>query len=128
MTFPSYAQPGTSLRSASICARVRAGVPAGRGLLFFPASVDMFRLLGLLGLQPRDAQHRRRVRIVESRVQGVRRQRRCIVLVELDQGTRKVAGVGNSRRVGVRLEFVEARIPTCERLQQKSEYRYDHEK
>src|SRR5437660_802879 len=119
MTFPSYLQPGTSLRSASICARVRAGVPAGRGLDFFPARVDMFRLLGVSGLQPRDAQQRRRVRVVESRMQGVGRQRRRIVLVELDQGTRKVAGVGNSRRVGVRLEFVEARIEARERMQKK---------
>src|SRR5882762_8343911 len=118
MTFPSYVQPGTSLRSASICARVRAGVPAGSGRHFFAASVDMF-VLGLKSLQPRDAQHRRRVRIVESRMQGVRRQRRRVVLIELDQGARKVAGVGNSCRVGVRFEFVQARIPTCERLQQK---------
>src|SRR6266571_5901362 len=128
MTFPSYVQPGTSESNASIRARARAGVPAGRGLHFLPASVDMFRLLGLLGLQPRDAQYRRRVRIVKGRVQRVRGERRRVVLVELDQGARKVAGVGNSRRVGVRLEFVEARIQTCERLQQKAEYRYDHEK
>src|SRR5437667_5340558 len=123
MTFPSYVQPGTSVSNASIRARERAGVPAGRGLHFLPASVDMFRLLGPLSLQPRDAQHRRRVRIVESRMQGVRRQGRGIVLIELDQGAREVAGVGNSCRVGVRFEFVQARIPTRERLQQKGEYR-----
>src|SRR5229473_7363945 len=123
MTFPSYVQPGTSASSASIRARVRAGVPAGRGLHFFPARVDMFRLLSLLGLQPRDAQQRRRVRVVKSRMQRVRSERCRVVLVELDQGARKVAGGGNSCRVGVGLEFMEARIPARERLQQKGEYR-----
>src|SRR6266704_513871 len=116
MTFPSYVQPGTSVSNASIRARERAGVPAGRGLHFLPANVDMFRLLGPLSLQPRDAQHRRRVRIVESRMQGVRRQGRGIVVLDLDPRASKIAGVGNSCRVGVRLALVEARIPTCERL------------
>src|SRR5438552_6111393 len=124
MTFPSYVQPGTSVSNASIRARERAGVPAGRGLHFLPASVDMCRLLGPLSLQPRDAQHRRGASIVESRMQGIRRQGRRIVLIELGQGAREVEGVGNSCRVGVSFEFVQARIPTCERLQQKGEYRY----
>src|SRR3977135_3737994 len=109
MTFPSYVQPGTSLRSASICARARGGVPAGRGLDFFSASFDMFRLLGVLGLQPCDAQQRRRVRVVKSRVQRVRRERRRVVLVELDQAARKVAGVGNSSRAGVSLALMKTR-------------------
>src|SRR6267143_1117866 len=113
MTFPSYVQPGTSLRSASICARARGGVPAGRGLDFFSASFVMFRLLGVLGLQSCDAQQRRRVRVVESRMQRVRSERCRVVLVELDQGARKVAGVGSFCRVGVGLEFMEARIPAC---------------
>src|SRR5258706_49803 len=114
MTFPSYVQPGTSLRSASICARVRAGVPAGRGLDFLPASFDMFRLLGVPGLQARDAQQRRRVRVVKSRVQRGRSERRRVVLVDPDQGARKGAGVGNSLPVGVGLELMQARIPAFE--------------
>src|SRR6266853_4768675 len=109
MTFPSYVQPGTSLRSASICARVSAGVPAGRGVDFLAASFDMFRLLGVPGLQARDAQQRRGVRVVKSRVQRVRSERRRVVLVEPDQGARKIAGVGNSCRVGVGLELMQAR-------------------
>src|SRR5258708_18523402 len=122
MTFPSYVQPGTFLRSASIRARVRAGVPAGRGVDFIPASFDMFRLLDVPGLQPRDAQQRRRVRVVKNPVQGGCSERCRVFLVELYHGARKVAGGGNSFRVGGGLEFIEARIPTREPLQYKREY------
>src|SRR5256885_12014989 len=98
MTCPSYVQPGTSLRSVSICARARAGVPAGRGLHFLPASVDMFRLLGLLGLQPRDAQQRRRGGGGKNRAEKIRRERGRAVLLEVVQGAPDVARIGVSRR------------------------------
>src|SRR5258708_21034174 len=123
MTFPSYVQPGTSLRSASIRARVRAGVPAGRGVDFIPASFDMFRLLDVPGLQPRDAQQRRRVRVVKSRVQGGWSERCPVVLLELDQGARKVPGGGNSCRVGAGPPFMEARTPAPARPHKKAENR-----
>src|SRR2546421_13062965 len=108
MTCPSYVQPGTSLRSVSICARARAGVPAGRGLHFLPASVDMFRLLGLLGVQPRDAQQRRRGGGVKKRGQKNPGGRAPAFLVEREPGARKGAGGGESCRVGVGPEFMGA--------------------
>src|SRR5258707_14375383 len=114
MTFPSYVQPGTSLRSASICARVRAGVPAGRGVDFLPASFDMFRLLGVPGLQARDAQQRRRVGGGKNPGPRGRRERRRGVLVEPEQGARKGAGGGDTRPLGVRLELMWGGREACE--------------
>jgi Zn-dependent protease with chaperone function len=80
-------------------------------------------------LQSRDANRRRRMRVVERRMQGIGRERCCIVLIELDQR-------GDQRRRRcvpggelVSLELVPARIRGRQGRQCEREHRQrEHEK
>src|SRR5690606_9924209 len=77
--------------------------------------------------QPVDADGGRRMRVVERRMHRVRRQRRGVVLVQLDQGAGEAAGIGERGGEGVRLELVAAREVGDQGTQHEGERRQRQE-
>ena len=74
-------------------------------------------------LDVRDADRRRRVRVVERRMQRIGRQRRRVVLVQLDERQRECGRRRMARRERVGLELVAARILRRQRLEHEREHR-----
>src|ERR1019366_1718238 len=89
--------------------------------------VISFMLSSLLGLQMGNAHHGRRVRVVELGIQRIGGQCRRVVLIQLNQRVDQVGRVGLLGGISICLKLMFARIGRQQRMQQKAEYRQDHE-